>query len=139
MVSAAWVGMAVPVPLGALPCERWRRGVLLAAYRMLVASRTSRVPRLDPDKLPVYSTVVPKQLQRVLLPVYIFRLKLCTGTVPVKYTKQALTHTSHTGRSTGLSVCGETVSIRVGREMRECIQCSMYRIKTTSTHFVCTQ
>ena len=83
MVSATWVGMAVPVPLGALPCERWRRGVLLAAYRMLVASR---VPRLDPDKLPVC-----KQLQRVLL--YIFRLKLCTGTVPVKYTKQAITHT----------------------------------------------
>ena len=50
MVSAAWVGMAVPVPLGALPCERWRRGELLAAYRMLVASR---VPRLDPDKLPM--------------------------------------------------------------------------------------
>ena len=50
MVSATWVGMAVPVPLGALPCERWRRGELLAAYWMLVASR---VPRLDPDKLPM--------------------------------------------------------------------------------------
>ena len=47
MVSATWVGMAVPVPLGALPYERWRRGELLAACRMVVASR---VPRLDPTR-----------------------------------------------------------------------------------------
>ena len=43
MVSATWEGMAVPVQLGAFPCERWRRGEVVAACRMHFASRGPRL------------------------------------------------------------------------------------------------
>ena len=42
MVSATWEGMAVPVQLGAFPCERRRRGEVVAACRHLVGLASLR-------------------------------------------------------------------------------------------------